>query len=450
MKKIYFLLSLLILTACSNKIVVHNYSGKESIENKFFYTLPANTIDVECKIKKEVYTRGGLFPMACSSFIKIAVDSFGLDEKILNRLLTNKELTDHSLLKDGFSWSLGAVPDSNKLYIFESKPSILKDNSFTFSFNRDWTLGSATVSSENKTFEIVTTFLSSLISTATGILKGSTKDPYVEKASEACTGLFKPLLKAKKEYQNFLLSPPPLEAEGLQLSKTARLKIIEKMIEDIFYKKEEEISVIRFSLYVPATFATNTTMKFFKIDKPTGQILINNALETNIVWPKPSNKITPVIPLDTDAGYYTISSLIDPFSVENKLSKSRGLRTNTSSGEESGIVYNVPKIIRFYLRDDKDNILANTVFPIAQLGSVNTLSQKISKADFVLDSLTGSLTKITMESKSLATGNITTPGNILQQVDSSFKKLTEVEKLEKEIKELELRAKKKELLEKLQ
>jgi hypothetical protein len=216
--------------SCSNKIVVQKYDGSANIEEKFFYALPANTLEIECKIKKESYTRGNLFLTECEEFLRMAVDSFDMDKNIMMRLAKDKILADFSLLKDGFSWSLGAVPDSNKIYTFKNKPSFLKDNSFSFAFNRDWMLSTATVTSENKAFEILTTFLAAVTGTAGAIFKGGSSKDSTLTLTSACAGKFAPLIKARREYQNFLLNPPNVNAEDLQMMKATRLKAIEKLL----------------------------------------------------------------------------------------------------------------------------------------------------------------------------------------------------------------------------
>jgi hypothetical protein len=47
------------------------------------------------------------------------------------------------------------------------------------------------------------------------------------------------------------------------------------------------------------------------------------------------------------------------------------------------------------------------MFSVAQLGSVNYMDKHLTKADFSLDSLSGSIQKAVIESKSFDVGKIT-------------------------------------------
>lgn len=89
---------------------------------------------------------------------------------------------------------------------------------------------------------------------------------------------------------------------------------------------------------------------------------------------------------------------------------------------------------------------------VAQLGAVNTLAINLNKADFTLDTITGSLLKVAAESKArISTDKISKVGAVIPQADSVFrkKKKTEIEQMEEKAKELELRVRIKEAESKL-
>lgn len=439
------------LPACTSKILVSKFDGA-AIHEKFFYTLPANTIDLEFKINKEVYTRGGSFTQGCPQFLTKAADSFKLDPGILNKMATMSAYTHFSLANDGISWTEGAIPDTSKVYVFSSRGSGWKDDSFSFNFNRAWMISSATLTSENKTFEIVTNFLSSAVGIVASVFKGEThglnagqQNP--SHASE-CDSTIRPLLAARLAYLKFQLHPPALSAEALKMSNDAQLKMLEKLVENLFYKKQQEVSALRVSMYIPPSFGTDMTIRFCRIDTGTGHLIINSALKPYILSPLQGTKVSYATPSLSDGDWLDLVTTIDRNSVQAVIKNA--VQSNTSPGVETGIVYNIPKNIRLTLLDENKEIILSNNVPVAQLGSVGTLSQKVSKADFKLDSITGQLTSIATERKSALAGRISATGSLIQAADSSFKKETELDKLKKESDELDLRVKIKEAKAKLE
>lgn len=438
-------LATVLLPACTSKILVTKFDGA-TINEKFFYTLPANTLDLEFKINKEVYTRGGSFTPNCAEFLRIAADSFKLDPVILNKMAATSAYTHFSLATDGISWTEGAIPDTSKVYVFSSKGSGWKDDSFSFSFNRSWMISSATLTSENKTFEIVTNFLSSAVGIVASVFKGGGQHDLSH--SSGCDSTVRPLLKARLAYLQFQLHPPALGGEALKMSNDAQLKMLEKLVENLFYKKQQEVSVLRLSLYIPPSFSKDMTMPFCKIDTGNGHLIVNKALQPYILSPLQGTKVTYATPGLTDGDWLSLVTTSDHNSVQAVIKDA--LQSNTPPGVETGIVYNIPKNIRLTLLDKDDEIVLSNNIPVAQLGSVGVLSQKVSKADFKLDSITGQLTSIATERKSALAGRISATGSLIQAADSAFKKDTELEKLKKESDELELRVKIKEAKAKLE
>jgi hypothetical protein len=458
MKKIAILSCVAILVSCSNKVLIQKAEKNDLISGKLFYALPANTLDFEIKIKGEVYERSQFFKTnasACTDYIKAAEDSLGLNKGALNALISNPSFSKFTIVDDEIIWTEGAVPDDSKVFIFRNEPKFYKDNTLTVAFNNDWLVSSGSISSENKTYELVNTFISTSLSVAASIAKSGVKPEKGKALHELCGGKFARLVKLKSDYEKFQLNPPAnLNAEALSMSRAARLMQIEKEIESLFYTKKELTKTLRFSVYLSDKFKNAKGLALFKLDPGLGVLNFNSAVYPDILWPVNDNKqivSTQITPAQS-ASYYSITTEPDTKSVLNIFTDTSLPKLNV--GQYYGIAYNIPMNVRFYLKDGSDKLVKTSRFPVAQFGYVNTLDQKLNKADFTLDSLTGRLVKVTLESKAwLTTDRIKSGGALLPQADSTIKKKpkpTALETMQEEVKEKELRVKLKELDAKLQ
>ncbi|WP_454803182.1 hypothetical protein [Mucilaginibacter phyllosphaerae] len=450
MKKLLSLFLVIAFASCSNKVIVQKAVKGELLTNRLFYALPANSLDFEVKIKEEVFTPGPYFldnAKACLDYITIGADSLGLDKKVLAEMIAaSGNWTNYELLADEIKWSEGAIPDTSKIYIFKNESKFYKDNALALSFNSDWMISQGTISSENKSFEIFTTFISTGVSVAASVFKSGVKPPKGKSLPEICDKRFARLVKLKKTYEDFQMNPlKDVTAEALELAKNVRLKLIEKEIEALFYKKKETVRVMRFSLYLSEKFKDVSELKLFKVRNSDGVLLINAAIFDDLLWPKKSSYIIGQSFSAADADAYKLTTINDSKNVLDALGTASFPKPVARLNY--GIVYNVPRNQWFYLTDMDKKLVKESRFPIAQWGTENALDPRLNKAEFTIDSLTGRLVKASMESKAWITSDkIKTGGALLPQLDSVIRKPkpTAVKQLEDEVKELELRVKKKE------
>lgn len=456
MNKIKYLLAVTFLFSCSNRVIVQRAIKDENLSGRLFYVLPANTLDFEIKIKVESYTPGELLKTKANiceeAYIQVGVQLLGLDETALKGLLKNNLYSKYSILNDQINWSQGAVPDTSKVFVFKNKPAFYKDNTLTLAYNSDWLVSTGTISTDNKSAEILTTFVSTALSAASALAKSGSLSKATTKLTKECKQKLERIVALQADYEKFQLAPPPnLNSDALQIAKNIRLKLIEKEIERLFYTKKETVKTLKLSFYMSDIFKTATALPLFKLDYK-GILNVNSNIYKDLLWPKGSKAIvsTDLNPA-TELSYYSLTAASDSRDLLERYGESSFRKANTN--ETHGLAYNIPLNIWFYLKDEKDNILKFSRYSIAQFGYVNTLDSRLTKADFTLDSLTGRLVKATLESKAwISSDRVKNGGALLPQADSVFRKKpkpTAIEIMQDEVKEKELRVKLKELDSKL-
>lgn len=456
MNKIKYLLAVTFLFSCSNRVIVQRAIQDEDLSGRLFYVLPANTLDFEIRIKEETYTPGEFLKTNAKTcedaYIRIGVELLGLDATALKGLIKNNLYTKYSIMNDQINWSQGAVPDTSKVFVFKNKPAFYKDNILTLAYNSDWLVSTGTISTDNKSAEIVTTFVSTALSAASALAKSGSLNKATTKLTKGCNEKLDRIVALQADYEKFQLAPPPnLNPDALQIAKNIRLKLIEKEIERLFYIKKETIKVLKLSFYVSDVFKTANVLPLFKLDDK-GILNVNSNIYKDLLWPKGSKAIVsadynPAASLS----YYSLTAASDSRGLLERYGDSSF--RNRNPNETHGLAYNIPLNIWFYLKDGDDNILKFSRYSIAQFGYVNTLDSRLNKADFTLDSLTGRLVKATLESKAwISSDRVKNGGALLPQADSVFRKKakpTAIEILQDEVKEKELRVKLKELDSKL-
>jgi len=452
MKNIRLFGMMLLFTSCSKIMVQHAESTAGSLQSRLFFALPANTIEFTIKIREEKYEMGQVLKNAeCLKYLSKTKTNLGLDINVLNMFVKkNADYSFFSIIKDEIEWSEGAIPDTSKIFVFQNRGKWYKDNAFGLTYNDDWIVKDGVTSTENKSYEIVTSLASTVGSIVSSFVKSGNESLQIIDNKD-CLSKLKTLIKLKDAYENFQLYPPSnVNAEALVMIRNAKVKQIEKEFEKLLYKKTEETKTHKFSLYISDVFRKGDKVNIFSVDQSNGNLLINSHIYNDIIWPVDSKKILSVNLDIDDSIVFTLSAMEDERTVFFKMKSSSF--TTVKNKVNYGLTYNVPSIRTFYLRDENGNIVKEQRFPIAQFGAINTLNQKLTRADFTLDPLTGSLVKVNLESKAALTSEkIKTGGALLSQADSLFRKPkpTMIKKLEDEVKELELRVKKKEAESKL-
>lgn len=436
MKQILLFFVLIVLTiSCTRKITVSKVNTGSDLAESMFYALPRNTLDVEIKVKKSTLKRDVAHSWS-DACIKYLADKYDISEDDLKNLKGQVKYESHSMYKDSITMSQGTMPDVEKIYELNVRPTFFTDNVIGLTFTQDYILSEATVSSENKGFEIGLSAGSSILGAITSLSKGQWDE--TDKAKPSGCPSFTELDAAISAYASYITDHNlPNSTEAYQNGKAYYAKRVEKEFEKALYSKEEKIYSVKFSLN-PDNKMADGNIDFFKLNTTNGIIEINQAFQ-NQIRTSTSDKVNFIAAGDDTWYVLNLKRVTDD--VYSKVAQ-----LNVASSKETGLVYNIPGTATFTLRKPKggNNLLSNT-YKMAQFGTTGSLSPKFTKASVTLDPVTGSLIKAGGESKSIATSNITGTGDLVGKAKEAFKKTTEEEELEKRIKLLELRAKLKSL-----
>ena len=436
MKYSFFFCATLFLVSCStSKIGVVNQVTKDSLNQTLFYALPRNTLEFEIKIKQTIMIRGSKFKTSLSdSCLAKLADRYNVEKDVLKTLLSKDTIRQAVLDKDGLVITQGAKADINKIYAVNLVPKFNQDNITGLTFTQDWLLTEATLSSDNRSFEIGMSAASSLLGVLGLGRKGSENDS--ANNSIICLTDYKDLDEAVQKLEDFVTDKglSALLPETYQASKAVYEKKIEELFKQFFYEKKEKLFSVKFTFDLPDKFYDNAATKLFRIDS-AGKLEIDSSYLNNIRLSQPDK--AKFVNAANSANWYTIKASLsddDVFAkIKSKITDPRG---------ETGLVFNIPATASIQIVQPKTNaVLHNSFYKFAQFGKLGYLNKKLNKVTVSLDPLTGSLIKVNGESKSVAASQITSATDIITKAHDTFKNSTETEELEKKAKILELKAK---------
>jgi hypothetical protein len=112
----------------------------------------------------------------------------------------------------------------------------------------------------------------------------------------------------------------------------------------------------------------------------------------------------------------------------------------------TGYVYNVPANYNLVIKDDGGDAIVNQTVKLPQFGIMGSLSAKQSKVNIQFNTETGELKKVTGESKALSGEILSGAASSAKAVITEIKGDDETTKLEKEVKLLELKKKRQDLI----
>ena len=115
---------------------------------------------------------------------------------------------------------------------------------------------------------------------------------------------------------------------------------------------------------------------------------------------------------------------------------------NKAKSIDGGIRYRIPLFVQFELYTDK-KMLKSKILPVSQLGEVVTLPKKFNTADITFYENLGLIKSISVSSSGISKEQISAIAGAAEKIDSMVP--TEDQKLDKEVKHLELLKKKKDL-----
>lgn len=435
MKPYSALLLLFVFFGCgTSKVLVTKHSG-QNLSGKLFYALPRNTLIIDIKVTETKYVRGDDFNISADCIDRVSA-KFGLDKDVLKGLNASTSFLTSEVSEGGITVTQGARADVDKIFMVNVIPKYYQDNVVGLNFNKDWILTEASLSSENKSFEIFSTAASSLI----GVIGSLAKGPAFTDTLDPCLSKYAKLISANTKFENFVKEAEKsgFNIESFNAAKTQLQNEIDKEFKKVFYTKKEKSYTARVVIDIDSTLKDKEATPLFALSQ-SGGLEMPTSLEKYIIEYS-SNYITFKTDISKSTPYFFEYKILDN-DVYAKIKTS----INNPPGE-TGLVYNIPATIECVIKDNtKKTVMAAGKYKFAQFGSLGYMNPKFNKSSVVLDSLTGSLIKVSGESKSIATSTVSGIPDLVKKAQETFKKPTEEEELEKKIKLIKLKKEYKEL-----
>jgi hypothetical protein len=388
-------------------------------DSGIFYALPITFITLEVEVKK-VVTTPPPNPQLCNQL-------FGDCKKVFGRKpYENKTSFEVINVKTGTK----SYPDKNNIYKVNSIKRWNQDRSLSFSISETGLIQGGETSKVDKTFEIVSTTVGSVIDLF--FRMDAAYDSLVRNRIDVAR--VSPLKKRIDDLRNakeqlIISSQGNLSMEAVKFKIDEIDKLIEKEAIELLGSRESETSVFKFEVEADTVKTARNILKI----SPTGVFLMSpNDRELN----------ASPFKLSTDPGagdVLTLTGERDPLSLGTMITPQP-----TKNGSK-GLAYRIPGqgIFKIQLGNE---VKAISTVSVAQFGSIVYLPYKINKSSIKYYESLGFLKEVSLESTSVISGdNISTAAGLATKYKDSRKDETELEKLESENKLLEAKKKNAEL-----
>ncbi len=383
------------------------------------YALPKTNVIVEVEVKK-VETKApaaNICDAACQR-------RTGL------KPLPNKEI----YTIENYTISSVAKVDEDQVYLVNPRNKWNKKKDISFTLSGLGIIQGADVAVEDKTFEIVTTAISSVISVA-GIFSANVKAAALPAGTKAADSRLMYLLQRR----DLLISSGNYGADlsTLQFQLTELNKLIAAEVQGLQGETIIKTAKLRFEILLDAGALAQlrsdqaVQLEILKLDENKG-VSINPrilAMNEQTLYPKAFTQATSGKSLKLSIRRKpstlnaTVSGLIKP------------------TGKR-GLAYRIPEHVLVSLSSENEPKLKSLI-PMAQLGKIIYLPYKMDKANVSYYESLGSLKSVTVSSSAVSGASIETGKSILSDAKSLIDGKSTIEKLQKEVDELELKVRKK-------
>lgn len=423
------LLSVLFLAALAPAMAqeYQHASASKKINGDQAYILPKAALNIEVPIDKTALVPGSIKTLYTADQFAVLKRKYGVDsEKYANARSKNPYIT-YNIAEDSIKINLKAMPDYTKIYYVNPKAKWNKNQVVSFTYGADGILTEGESSLENKTFDIVVKGLSGL----SAIVGAALKDAGTKSTEYTIPTNI-------KELDDVLIKFNTLEDQiNYDIYKDLKKRYEKEysaIFADLFYKEKKETTVVKF-IYVPSSLTpVNTPVPLFKLDNTKGELVFNNALQSQII-------ISEAIFDSNTASSYSL--------YYDKLSEQQSDYNTPRSDSDTGFAYNIALSVYLKLTNPKAKILYYQPAKIPQLGIVGFTNTRKEKLIFQLDPLTGELKKLSIEGKAISTDQVGSISPLVTDLIATAKGDSDATKLEKEVKELEMEIKKRNLLKEL-
>ena len=335
-----------------------------------------------------------------------------------------------------YSLTTKAVPDTEQIYVVNPESKWNKNKSVSFTLSNLGLIQGTEISIENKTFEIISSGLSTIISTASLFVAGGPAPP--PPPSESVKPEAK-LLKLINSKEMLLSSAYGAALETIQFQLVELNKLIDTELAALVGKRVSKTTVLRFEIELakeePASLNSGSSLKIdkLKIDKEKGVYIdpTLKAVNPHILYPAEFLSTSEVGKNIT----VTVHSMQDSF---GKIVSQMKL----SSSVRKGLAYRIPVEYSFSVSYDGTPKLAASL-QIAQAGKVVHLPYKMDNATIAYYENLGSIKTVSVSSSAIVSDSFATGQGIISDTKKLIDGQSEADKLTKEVTELELLVRKK-------
>jgi hypothetical protein len=419
MKKILVLMLFLPLgvTTYAQRIKIEQVKGAGVSKQGIFYALPKTVLVIEVEVTKTKLTAPDNANL-CDAL-------FGDCQKVLGQ---KPYATGTAFEITNITIGSKATPDAEQIYRVDIRRRWNVDKAIGFSLSSEGLIQGTEVTTTNKTFEIITTALTTIIDVAAQTRLLTLLAPDIKAASPEEIKIKKRidyLIAKKEDLLTAIASTGPLETLKFKVEETD--KLLAQELTKILGKKEVAKKVYRFELYNIPT--TDTELLHLSTTNGIYLDLTNDHILNPTEFSNIKKEGTPLI--------VKVGDGVSEFG--KKITASA-----TVEPGKKGLAYRVPKEAKVTVSFNNKNE-AIALVPIAQSGIVAYLPYKIDKANIEYYENLGWLKKVSVETNSISPDNIKKAGEVITNAHEKLSGKTEIEKLKEENELLEAKKKNKEL-----
>ncbi|KIC95501.1 hypothetical protein OI18_06390 [Flavihumibacter solisilvae] len=399
-----------------------------TLSGELSYALPKTAFVLEIPVTYTVLSRSSAYQnYTDADQIKYFTLKYGFNEKKYKLLNSVESFALSAVIADdSIKCTAIGVRDAHKVFYVSSNSGWNKNQGISFTYGNDGVLSEGEGSFENKTFDVVVSALSGIVSIVGSVFKGAAIAPVRDPSKYKIEVL-------ENALQQFDDLNTMADYEIFKDRKAHFQKNYDELFAHIFYLEKKKTIIYKL-VYVPDT--TNQTGKtldlFFALDD--GTLIVNKNL-ANYILPKGAKDTSTMKPDSYKVHFGPIT---------DQPSTSYSPWNDASS---TGFAFNVPLKSRLGITNDKGKVVYLEDQKLSQWGIVSYINTKRkSKHSYVLDPVTGELKKITVEGKAILVDQVTAASTAAGNLVTTVKGESDDTKLENEVKRLENEKKKRDLI----
>lgn len=406
------------ITAYSQRIDIEQVTGTNISKQGIFYALPKTVLVIEVEVTKTITT--------APDDAKLCDALFGDCQKVLGQKQYPSGL---KFEVSNITIASKATPDPEQIYRVDVNKRWNIDKAIGFSLSSEALIQGAEVTTTNKTFEIITTALTTVVDIVTqkrDFVQELMPNTSLTPAEEKIKKRIETLATKKEDLITAISSTGPLETLKFKVEETDKL-LAQELIK-ILGKKEVIKKVYRFEMYTTPT----ASQELLHVSNKGVHLDLTN---DHILNPGAFNNTTK----EGDALTIKVEDGVNEF---GKLVAASATRDPKVS--RKGLAYRIPKEakVTVSLNNEKKAV---ALLPIAQRGIVAYLPYKIDKANIEYYENLGWLKKVSVEANSISPDKIQKAGETITNAGDKLSGKSELEKLNEENELLEAKKKNKEL-----